>query len=104
MLPTSGSRPDSLEPGNYFVLRGLKGSVVALAPGGRPGYLLFKVGVGRGQILGYTPSPCFDIYRCAQTLESWAQHMADPVKYASMLREHARTMRNQLKLLDKRKG
>ena len=37
------------------------------------------------------------------TLESWAQHMADPVKYASMLREHARSIRNQLKLLDKRK-
>ena len=37
------------------------------------------------------------------TLESWAQHMADPAKYASMLREHARSIRNQLKLLDKRR-
>ena len=38
------------------------------------------------------------------SLESWAQHMADPKQYASMLREHARSIREQLKLLDKRKG
>ena len=36
------------------------------------------------------------------SLESWAQHMADPKQYASMLREHARSIREQLKLLDKR--
>jgi hypothetical protein len=38
------------------------------------------------------------------SLESWAQHMADPKQYASMLREHARSIREQLKLLDERKG
>jgi hypothetical protein len=38
------------------------------------------------------------------SLESWAQHMADPAQYANMLREHARSIREQLKLLDKRKG
>ena len=38
------------------------------------------------------------------SLESWAQHMADPKEYASMLREHALSIREQLKLLDKRKG
>ncbi|MCI0835272.1 MAG: hypothetical protein J4O05_08820 [Chloroflexi bacterium] len=37
------------------------------------------------------------------TLESRAQHMADPKTYAAMLREHARTIRRQLKLHDKRK-
>ncbi len=37
------------------------------------------------------------------SLESWAQHMADPKQYSSMLREHARSIREQLKLLDKRK-
>jgi hypothetical protein len=36
------------------------------------------------------------------SLESWAQHMADPKQYASILREHARSIREQLKLLDKR--
>jgi hypothetical protein len=38
------------------------------------------------------------------SLESWVQHMADPKRYESMLREHARSIREQLKLLDKRKG
>ena len=38
------------------------------------------------------------------SLESWAQHMADPAQYANMLREHARSMREHLKLLDKRTG
>jgi hypothetical protein len=38
------------------------------------------------------------------SLESWAQHMSDPKQYANMLREHARSIREQLKLLDKRKG
>ena len=38
------------------------------------------------------------------SLESWAQHMADPIQNANMLREHARSIREQLKLLDKRKG
>jgi hypothetical protein len=36
------------------------------------------------------------------SLESWAQHMADPAQYANMLREHTRSIREQLKLLDKR--
>ena len=36
------------------------------------------------------------------SLESWAQYMADPKQYSSMLREHARSIREQLKLLDKR--
>ena len=35
------------------------------------------------------------------SLESWAQHMADPIQNANMLREHARSIREQLKLLDK---
>jgi len=35
--------------------------------------------------------------------ESWAQHMTDPKLNASMLREHARSIRQQLKLLDKLK-
>jgi hypothetical protein len=30
--------------------------------------------------------------------------MEDPTQYASMLREHARSIKEQLKLLDKRKG
>ena len=37
------------------------------------------------------------------SLESWAQHMADPKQYARMLREHAGSIREQSKLLDKRK-
>ena len=37
------------------------------------------------------------------SVESWAQHMADPKQYSSMLREHARSIREQLKLLDKRR-
>jgi hypothetical protein len=36
------------------------------------------------------------------SLESWAQHMSDPKQYANILREHARSIREQLKLLDKR--
>jgi hypothetical protein len=36
------------------------------------------------------------------SLESWAQHMADPKQYSRMLREHARSIREQLKLPDKR--
>ncbi|MBT5252632.1 MAG: hypothetical protein HOL69_03130 [Chloroflexi bacterium] len=35
------------------------------------------------------------------SLESWARHMPGPAQYASMLREHARSIREQLKLLDK---
>jgi hypothetical protein len=38
------------------------------------------------------------------SLESWAQHIADPKLDVNMLREHARSIREQLKLLDKRKG
>jgi hypothetical protein len=34
--------------------------------------------------------------------ESWAQHMSDSEQYANMLREHARSINGQLKLLDKR--
>jgi hypothetical protein len=30
--------------------------------------------------------------------------MSDPIQNANMLREHARSIREQLKLLDKRKG
>ena len=36
------------------------------------------------------------------SLESWAQHMSDSKQYANILREHARSIREQLKLLDKR--
>jgi len=36
------------------------------------------------------------------SLESWEQHMENPMQYANILKEHARSIREQLKLLDKR--
>ena len=74
-----GASRITLNPGITVSLRGLKGSVVALTPGGRPGYQLPKAGVGRGQILGYKPSPCLDIYRCSQTLDNPVRAGGDPV-------------------------
>ena len=38
------------------------------------------------------------------SLETLAEQMADPEKWAYMLREHARTMRKQLALLEKAQG